>query len=94
MPPKPGNIMKAYLVILVIVLSSCCKINRQDEVHVWQKVEIELEASNEYDNPYTDVDVWVQLEGPDFSERCYGFWDGDNTWRIRVMSTGPGAHRD
>ncbi len=83
--------MKAYLVILIIVLSSCCKINRQEEVHVWQKVEIELEASNEYDNPYTEVDVWVQLEGPDFNERCYGFWDGDNTWRIRVMSTGPGA---
>ncbi|MCK5463074.1 MAG: DUF4038 domain-containing protein, partial [Bacteroidales bacterium] len=54
-------------------------------------MEIELEASNEYDNPYTEVDVWVELEGPDFNKRCYGFWDGDNTWRIRVMATGPGT---
>jgi len=22
------------------------------------------------------VDVWVQLKGPGFDKRCYGFWDG------------------
>lgn len=59
--------------------------------HVWQKVEIELTAANEYDNPYEEVDVWVQLEGPGFSKRCYGFWDGGRTWRIRVMATAPGV---
>ena len=62
-----------------------------DKVHTWQKVEITLEASNEYDNPYTEVDVWVQLKGPGFDRKCYGFWDGDNTWRIRVMATGEGT---
>ena len=82
--------MKAYLVILVFALVSCSTPNSQEDVHVWQKIEIELEASNEYDNPYTEVDVWVQLKGPDFNKRCYGFWDGNNTWRIRVMATGPG----
>lgn len=49
-----------------------------------------MEASNEYDNPYTEVDVWVQLKGPGFDKRCYGFWDGNKTWRVRIMATGAG----
>ena len=60
-------------------------------VHVWEKVEIELRAQFCYDNAYGDVDVWVQLEGPGFSKRCYGFWDGENAWRVRVMATAPGT---
>ena len=58
--------------------------------HVWEKVEITLRAHNKYDNPYTDVVVWVDLEGPGFKKRCYGFWDGENIHRIRVLATTPG----
>ncbi len=57
---------------------------------VWEKVEITLEAQNRYDNPYTDVRVWADLEGPGFSKRCYGFWDGGKTFRVRVLATAPG----
>lgn len=57
---------------------------------VWQKQEIMLTAANAYENPYTGVTVWVDLTGPDFSKRCYGFWDGGNTFRVRVMATKPG----
>jgi hypothetical protein len=56
-------------------------------------VEIELSASGAYDNPYTDVTVWVDLEGPGFSRRCYGFWDGGRTFRVRVTATAPGEWR-
>jgi len=83
--------VKVYLVILAIALSGCSGITQLDEIHVWKKVEIELEASNEYNNPYIEVDVWIQLEGPGFNKRCYGFWDGGNTWKIRVMATEPGT---
>ncbi|MEJ2704817.1 MAG: DUF4038 domain-containing protein [Sedimentisphaerales bacterium] len=58
---------------------------------VWEKVQITLHASQSYKNPYMDVDVWADLEGPGFSRRCYGFWDGDNTYRIRVLATAPGT---
>ena len=27
-------------------------------------------------NPYTDVVCWIDLEGPGFARRVYGFWDG------------------
>jgi len=64
--------------------------SRADEHHGWEKVEITLEAKKEYKNPYTDVDVWVDLEGPGFQRRCYGFWDGGSTFRVRVLAGAPG----
>jgi len=58
--------------------------------HTWEKHEIALHAENEYPNPYTDVEVWVDLEGPGFSKRVYGFWDGGDVFRVRVLATAPG----
>ncbi|MFC2098564.1 DUF4038 domain-containing protein [Bacteroidota bacterium] len=83
--------MKAHFVLSIIIILSYSGIYGQKNTHVWQKFEIELEANNEYDNPYNEVDVWIQLKGPDFNKRCYGFWDGNSTWRIRVMATRPGT---
>jgi hypothetical protein len=36
------------------------------------------------------VDAWVELKGPNFSKKVYGFWDGGNIWRVRVVATSPG----
>ena len=58
--------------------------------HVWEKVEITLKSGKTFENPYRDVKVWVDLRGPGFDKRCYGFWDGDKTFRIRVAATAPG----
>lgn len=58
--------------------------------HVWEKVEITLTAEQSFPNPYTDAIVWVDLTGPDFNKRVYGFWDGDKTFRVRVTATAPG----
>ena len=63
------------------------------EVHVWDKIEITLTAQGEYENPYTDVDVWVDLQGPGFERRVYGFWDGGQTFRVRVLAMQPGTWR-
>ncbi len=60
------------------------------KIHVWEKLEITLTASRDYDNPYTDVEVWVDLAGPSFKRRCYGFWDGGRTFRVRVLAVAPG----
>ncbi|MHC4264639.1 MAG: apiosidase-like domain-containing protein [Planctomycetota bacterium] len=58
--------------------------------HIWEKVEITLQAEKTYQNPYAEVEVWIDLTGPDFEKRCYGFWDGENIFRVRVMATKPG----
>src|ERR1051326_4405051 len=79
-----------------IVLLSGCAVTRDagqnaaEQLHVWEKMEIALHAAGKYENPYKDVTVWVDLKGPHFDKRCYGFWDGGNTFRVRVMATEPG----
>ena len=50
--------------------------------HVWEKQEITLKAQRSLENPYQSVDVWVDLAGPGFRKRVYGFWDGENTFRV------------
>jgi hypothetical protein len=59
-------------------------------VHVWEKVELTFHTQNHYANPYTNVEVWVDLKGPGFDKRCYGFWDGDDVFRVRILATRPG----
>jgi len=61
--------------------------------HPWEQQEIALQAQSQYANPYTDVEVWVDLEGPGFGKRCYGFWDGGGTFRVRIVGTRPGLWR-
>jgi hypothetical protein len=68
-------------------LDSVCAETRR----VWQKVEITLHARRPYENPYQDVEVWANLRGPGFQRRCYGFWDGQSRFRVRVLATAPGT---
>src|SRR4029079_19018900 len=60
------------------------------DVHVWEKVELTFHATNVSANPYANVQVWVDLHGPGFDKRCYGFWDGGDVFRVRVLATQPG----
>ena len=64
--------------------------SRAETSRIWEKREITLESQRSYENPYTDVEVWVDLRGPGFAKRCYGFWDGGRTFRVRVLATSPG----
>ena len=34
-----------------------------------------------YSEPYQQVEVGAELQGPGFHRRVYGFWDGDSTFR-------------
>ena len=62
-------------------------------VHTWEKIDIELTSANDYDNPYTDVVVWVDLKGPGFSKRVYGFWNGGQDFVVRILATSAGQWR-
>jgi hypothetical protein len=59
-------------------------------VHVWEKKELTFTAVRSFANPYTDVTVWVDLTGPNFHKRVYGFWDGERIFHVRVLATEPG----
>ncbi|MEO9229627.1 MAG: DUF5060 domain-containing protein [Devosia sp.] len=59
--------------------------------HVWSKIDLHLDAEGHYNNAYVEVEVWVDLEGPDFNRRVFGFWDGDQDFVVRVLATAPGT---
>jgi hypothetical protein len=63
---------------------------KRGEAHVWETQEIVLQAAKDYANPYADVAVWIELKGPGFAKRVYGFWDGGRIWRVRFVATAPG----
>ena len=86
-----GNVTSKSRVLVSALLLIVCGPTFAETHHVWEKVEITLQANKSYKNPYTDVQVWVDLEGPGFDRRCYGFWDGGKTFRVRVLATTPGT---
>src|SRR3954469_16668706 len=59
-------------------------------IHVWETQELTFNAKNSYKNAYTDVTVWIDLSGPGFKKRVYGFWDGGKTFHVRMVATQPG----
>ena len=87
MPKNPA--MKPLLPLLLFGASLNFN-TAQADTHVWEKVELTFRAKNSYANPYTNVEVWVDLKGPGFDKRCYGFWDGADVFRVRILATRPG----
>jgi hypothetical protein len=63
------------------------------EVHVWETQEIAFEAAQPHANPYADVVLWIDLEGPGFARRVYGFWDGGRRFKVRFVATATGEWR-
>ncbi|MGA2914600.1 MAG: DUF5060 domain-containing protein [Sedimentisphaerales bacterium] len=75
-----------FSLIINFSLNALCN----DTVHVWEMKEITLKAEKNYENYYTDVTCWVELKGPDFSKRIYGFWNGGNDFAVRIAATESG----
>ena len=86
--------MKLSKLLFLAALSWCAHAHaarlQSGEVHVWEMQEITLASARDYANPYVEVECWVDLEGPDFRRRVYGFWDGGRVFRVRVVATHPG----
>jgi len=82
--------LKHASLALVIFLLFCPSVAAAKPIHVWEKQELTFTATRDVANPYTDVTVWVDLNGPGFHKRVYGFWDGGRTYRVRLLATGPG----
>jgi hypothetical protein len=90
---ETGMIWKAWdfvLFTVVALLFGAISTGFAGTVHLWEKVEITLHSEKYYENPYTQVEVWIDLEGPEFAKRCYGFWDGDDVFRVCVLAVAPG----
>ncbi len=64
-----------------------------ETVPLWQKHELSFQSQKSFSNPYTGVTVWVDLDGPGFHKRVYGFWNGGQEFCVRVVATAPGTWR-
>ena len=80
----------SYTCIYFIIINNLIADDPNSNIHTWDMKEIILKAENIYENYYTEVTCWVELKGPDFSKRIYGFWDGDNVYKVRIVATKPG----
>src|ERR1035437_7851379 len=83
------RLLKQLMFVLAFAVSPI--LAAQNVVHVWEKQELTFTAANSYKNAYTDVIVWVDLAGPGFNKRVYGFWDGGQTFHLRLAATQPGT---
>ena len=74
-----------YLILGFFMLQ--CTTNKEaiPLVPQWTTYEIELQSGQSFDNPYTDVDVWVEFENDQGNKlKRPAFWDGDLVWKVRV----------
>ncbi len=60
------------------------------EVRMWQPFEIQFEASGDYENAYVEEEIWIDLKGPGFDKRVYGFWNGGKQFCVRIAATAAG----
>lgn len=78
-----------FMLAIAVAMPASASLQR-GEAHVWEMQEIILQSQRDYANPYADVTVWIDLKGPGFARRVYGFWDGGRTWRVRFVAMAPG----
>jgi hypothetical protein len=78
------------ILLLAFIIPGLMRAAEPASIRVWEKHEVRLTAASTYQNPYTEVTVWVDLVGPSFHKRIYGFWDGGQTFRVRLVATAPG----
>ena len=76
--------------ILLAAAATALPATAAGPVHVWEKQELTFTAVRRIANPYTETAVWVDLTGPSFKKRVFGFWDGERTFKVRLVATEPG----
>jgi hypothetical protein len=82
--------MKILITPMIALIWNISFLGAAETVKIWKTVEIKLESQIEYKNPYTDVELWIQLTGPHFNKKIWGFWDGAKTFKVRFVATEPG----
>jgi hypothetical protein len=82
--------MKLLQTALTLIVLNLYFIHANGPVKLWETVEVIFESERDYNNPYADVELWVQLTGPNFNKKIWGFWDGGNIFKVRLAATAPG----
>ncbi len=82
----------ALACVLISAVATACVGSEPAPVPQWTTFEITLESKRDYDNPYTDVDVWCVFTNQAGDElRRPAFWDGGNVWKVRFAPVDAGS---
>jgi hypothetical protein len=91
-------------IFLLPLLFFCLVINAQAQqelayqslvpVGIWDKFEYVLKNTSNYKDPYRDVELKVEFKSPEGENiRFWGFYDGDQTWKVRFSPDAYGRWR-
>lgn len=61
------------------------------KIEQWGIQEITLRSSREYNNPFADVSLQCRFRCGDQEIVALGFYDGDQTWKVRLMPPSRGT---
>lgn len=88
-PPGMGEMEQAYhqsTVNVQMALAAKRQPYAAGNVPQWGRFEVAVTNVRSYDNPYMDVTLDVTFTKPDGTlVEFWGFYDGDNCWRIRFL---------
>jgi hypothetical protein len=86
------NVKCFRFLIVAIFTSATAKMLAADPVvPKWGRFEHTFESAAKYENPLQEAALSVFFLSPDGqTNRAYGFWDGDKTWRVRFSPNLPG----
>jgi len=81
------------LILTVTCLLSGCSAGKEHPgSEQWTTYEIILESDKDFQNGYTDVEVWaIFSNGKNDSIKRPAFWDGGNTWKLRFAPPDTGS---
>jgi hypothetical protein len=88
---KAGFLQRGLVILMVIIMISSCQTRRGGRLAIiapqWEEITLQLVSAKDYENPYTDVDVYAIFKHPMYGElRRPAFWDGGYIWNIRFAS--------
>ena len=75
------------ILIFSLVILPACKSEKSNMAEQWKETELTFESTQTYQNPYVDIEFYAEFNHENGTRLIRpGFWDGDNTWRIRFAS--------
>jgi len=76
--------MKRFFLISILLLGFTF-LYAQNIGH-WSRFEIAVAPPDNYQNPFTEVNLLAKFTRPDGSNlEIKGFYDGNDVWRVRIM---------
>jgi hypothetical protein len=84
--PNPRYFTQCVSIAGVLALCFMWKaVAETQSVEKWGVEEILLQSTLAHRNPFTDVELRCRFVSGNHEVEVYGFYDGDNTWRVRFM---------